>query len=101
MLGVEISEESKKQLINSMEALRQQRLSFKKKREEKLNDLSGFDSFNLKEFYPTGVPVAVAMFAYNLMSIFRMFILKSEVLHSLSTLRYRNFVTGAFFQKYK
>lgn len=44
MIGVDISEEYEKQLINSMEALRQQRLSFKKKREEKLNDLCGFDS---------------------------------------------------------
>jgi hypothetical protein len=31
MIGVDISEEYEKQLINSMEALRQQRLSFKKK----------------------------------------------------------------------
>jgi predicted membrane metal-binding protein len=44
MIGVEISEEYEKQLVNSMEALRQQRLSFKKKREDKLNDLGGFDS---------------------------------------------------------
>jgi len=44
MIGVDISEEYEKQLINSMEALRQQRLSFKKKREDKLNDLCGFDS---------------------------------------------------------
>jgi predicted membrane metal-binding protein len=44
MIGVDISEEYEKQLINSMEALKQQRLSFKKKREDKLNDLCGFDS---------------------------------------------------------
>jgi predicted membrane metal-binding protein len=44
MIGVEISEEYEKQLINSMEALRQQRLSFKNKRDEKLNNLCGFDS---------------------------------------------------------
>ena len=44
MIGVDISEEYEKQLINSMEALRQQRLSFKKKREDELNDLCGFDS---------------------------------------------------------
>ncbi|MGQ1948055.1 hypothetical protein ACT3CD_13240 [Geofilum sp. OHC36d9] len=44
MVGVNISEEYEKQLINSMEALRQQRLSFKKKREDKLNDLCEFDS---------------------------------------------------------
>ena len=44
MIGVDISEEYEKQLINSIEVLRQQRLSFKKKRAEKLNDLCGFDS---------------------------------------------------------
>lgn len=44
MIGVEISEEYEKQLINSMEALRQQRLSFKKKREDELNASCGFDS---------------------------------------------------------
>ncbi|HRT84052.1 MAG TPA: hypothetical protein P5523_05380 [Bacteroidales bacterium] len=36
MIGVEISEEYEKQLINSMEALKKQRLSFKKKREDEL-----------------------------------------------------------------
>lgn len=44
MIGVDISEEYEKQLINSMEALRQQRLSYKKKREDKLNPLCGFES---------------------------------------------------------
>ncbi len=44
MIGVDISEEYEKQLINSMEALRQQRLSYKKKREDKLNALCGFES---------------------------------------------------------
>jgi hypothetical protein len=34
MIGIEISEEYERQLINSMEALKQQRLSFKKKRED-------------------------------------------------------------------
>ena len=44
MIGVEISEEYEKQLINSMEALRQQRLSFKKKRENELNASCEFES---------------------------------------------------------
>jgi len=44
MIGVEISEEYERQLINSMEALKQQRLSFKKKREDKLNALYEFES---------------------------------------------------------
>ncbi len=44
MIGVEISEEYERQLINSMEALRQQRLSFKKKQEDELNTLCEFES---------------------------------------------------------
>lgn len=44
MIGVEISEEYEKQLINSMEALKQQRLSFNKKREDELDALCGFES---------------------------------------------------------
>lgn len=44
MIGLEISEEYEKQLINSIEALRQQRLSFKHKRENELNALCGFES---------------------------------------------------------
>jgi hypothetical protein len=44
MIGVEISEEYERQLINSMEALRQQRLSFKKKQEDELNSLCEFES---------------------------------------------------------
>jgi len=44
MIGVDISEEYEKQLINSMEAHRRQRLSFNKKREDELNALCGFES---------------------------------------------------------
>lgn len=44
MIGVEISDEYEKQLINSMEALIQQRLLIKKNRDDKLNELSGFES---------------------------------------------------------
>lgn len=44
MIGVEISEEYEKRLINSMEALRKQRISFKIKREVEVNASCGFDS---------------------------------------------------------
>ena len=44
MIGVEISEEYEKQLHQSLESLRQQRLSFKLKRENELNALGEFDS---------------------------------------------------------
>lgn len=44
MFGVEISEEYERQLINSMEALKQQRLSFNKKREDELSAVCEFES---------------------------------------------------------
>ncbi len=44
MIGIEISEEYENQLRQSLESLRQQRLSFKKKREDKLNALCEFES---------------------------------------------------------
>jgi ribosomal protein L34E len=44
MIGVEISEEYENQLRNSLEALKQQRLSFKKKRENELNALCEIES---------------------------------------------------------
>ncbi|PKG42857.1 hypothetical protein CXF67_08055 [Psychroflexus sp. MES1-P1E] len=44
MIGNEISEEYERSLMNSMEALRQQRLSFKKKREDELNTVYEFEN---------------------------------------------------------
>ncbi|HKM93257.1 MAG TPA: hypothetical protein VJY41_06380 [Prolixibacteraceae bacterium] len=44
MIGVEISQEYENQLQQSLESLRQQRLSFKKEREDKINALSEFES---------------------------------------------------------
>ncbi len=37
--------------------------------------------------------------AYNLMSIFRMFVLQEKTQKTLSTLRFRVFSIGAYFQK--
>ena len=61
----------------------------------------GFDSFNLHSFYGTEAALMFAMLAYNLMSLFRQFILSSKVQHTLSTLRYRTFAIGAYFKKQK
>ena len=44
MIGVEISKEYETQLINSIQTLKQQRLSFKEKREVALNSLCEFES---------------------------------------------------------
>jgi len=57
MIGFEISEEYEKQLINSIEALRQQRLSFKKKREDELNvscELESDENFAMIIEYTSG-----------------------------------------------
>lgn len=61
----------------------------------------GLNSFSLDNFYATEAALTTAMMAYNLMAIFRLFILKSEVQNTLSTLRFRTFAIGAYFQKRK
>ncbi|MDP3442135.1 MAG: IS1380 family transposase [Ignavibacteria bacterium] len=59
----------------------------------------GFDSFNLNNFFATEAALSFAMFAYNLMSLFRMFVLQEKTQKTLSTLRYRTFAIGAYFEK--
>lgn len=59
----------------------------------------GFESFNMKSFWGTEIALIFAMLAYNLMAIFRQFILNSKVQHTLSTLRYKTFAIGAYFHK--
>ncbi|MEK7286013.1 MAG: transposase [Nitrospirota bacterium] len=59
----------------------------------------GFDSFNLKGFYATEAALTFVMIAYNLMALFRMFLLQEKTQKTLSTLRYRTFAIGAYFQK--
>jgi hypothetical protein len=59
----------------------------------------GFDSFNLNSFYATEAALTFAMIAYNLMALFRTFILQEKTQKTLSTLRYRTFAIGAYFEK--
>ena len=47
----------------------------------------GFDSFNLKDFFATEAALTFAMIAYNLMALFRTFILQEKTQKTLSTLR--------------
>jgi hypothetical protein len=61
----------------------------------------GFDSFNLKDFFATEAALTFVMIAYNLMSIFRMFVLQEKTQKTLTTLRYRVFAIGAYFTKIK
>jgi hypothetical protein len=59
----------------------------------------GFDSFNLRDFYATEAALTFAMIAYNLMALFRTFVLQEKTQRTLSTLRYRTFAIGAYFEK--
>jgi hypothetical protein len=59
----------------------------------------GFSSFNLNDFYATEAALTFAMLSYNLMALFRQFILQSKTQHTLSTLRYKTFAIGAYFEK--
>jgi hypothetical protein len=59
----------------------------------------GFDCFNLDGFYATEAALIFVMVAYNLMSIFRMFVLQEKTQRRLCTLRWRAFAIGAYFQK--
>ena len=59
----------------------------------------GFDCFNLKGFYATEAALIFVMVAYNLMSAFRMFVLRENTQRRLCTLRWRAFAIGAYFQK--
>ncbi|MEY2829595.1 MAG: hypothetical protein RIQ33_1453 [Bacteroidota bacterium] len=59
----------------------------------------GFDSFNLHSFYGTEAALNFAMIAYNLMSLFRTFVLQEKTQKTLTTLRYRTFAIGAYFEK--
>ena len=58
----------------------------------------GLDSFNLKSFQGTEAALTVAMLAYNLMALFRQFVLNSKTQHTLSTLRFKTLAIGAYFQ---
>ena len=59
----------------------------------------GINSFVIKAFYATEVVILFAMFAYNLMSVFRIFVLQEKTQRTLSTLRYIVFAVGAYFEK--
>ena len=59
----------------------------------------GFDSFNLQNFYATEAALTFTMIAYNLMALFRTFVLQEKTQKTLSTLRYRTFALGAYFEK--
>lgn len=67
---------------------------------KELKEDFGADSFNLQGFFPTEASLHFVMIAYNLMSLFRIFVLQEKTQKRLSTLRYRTFAIGAYFEKH-
>ncbi|MGC8825323.1 MAG: transposase [Bacteroidales bacterium] len=55
----------------------------------------GFESFNMRNFYGTEAALNMAMMAYNLMCMFRLFIMNTQIQKQLSTLRFETFAIGA------
>lgn len=46
----------------------------------------GLDAFNMRDFWATEAALGFAMLAYNLMSVFRQAVMRSQVQHTLSTM---------------
>lgn len=61
----------------------------------------GADNFCLKDFWATEASLIFVMIAYNLMSVFKLFVLQEKTQKTLATLRYKVFAIGAYFQKSK
>lgn len=59
----------------------------------------GMGNFNMGNFWGTEAALNFVMLGYNLMSLFRIFIMNGEVQQRLSTLRYRTFAIGAYLVK--
>ncbi len=56
----------------------------------------GLNAFNLHDFYATEAALNFVMIAYNLMNLFRRFIMSDNVQQRLSTIRYNTFAIGAY-----
>ncbi len=59
----------------------------------------GLDSFNMHNFWATEAALNFVMIAYNLMSLFRQFIINSKTQQRLSSLRFKAFAIGAYLIK--
>ncbi len=66
---------------------------------KELKEDFGFDSFNQRSFPATEAALNCMMVAYNLMSLFKQAVLKSDSLPQLKTLRYRIFSIGGYITK--
>lgn len=59
----------------------------------------GFDNFNMQDFSATEAALNFVVVAYNIMSLFKQAVLKSDKLHQLKTLRYKIFAIGGYITK--
>lgn len=59
----------------------------------------GFDNFNMQDFAATEAALNFVVVAYNIMSLFKQAVLKSDKLHHLKTLRYKIFAIGGYITK--
>ncbi len=59
----------------------------------------GLDSFNMNSFWGTEASLNFVMIAYNLMSLFRQFIINSSTQQRLSSLRFKTFAIGTYLIK--
>lgn len=59
----------------------------------------GFDNFNMHSFWATEAALNFVMIAYNLMNLFRIFVVNTETQQRLSTLRFKSFAIGAYLIK--
>ncbi len=56
----------------------------------------GFDNFNMQDFAATEAALNFVVVAYNLMSLFKQAVLRSDKLHQLKTLRYKIFAISGY-----
>lgn len=59
----------------------------------------GAGNFNMRDFWATEASLNFVMMAYNLMSLFRVAVLKSKKQNFLKTLRYKTFAIGGYLVK--
>lgn len=59
----------------------------------------GIDGFCMDDFWATEAAFRMICFAYNLMSLFRQIAMKSDVVNTLSTIRFRCFAIGSYIKK--
>lgn len=56
-----------------------------------------FDNFNLYNFYSTEAVLMFVIIAYNLIALFRTFVLQEKNQKTLSALKHKTFAVGACF----